>query len=105
MKNARRMYSKKMFSDENPTNTVWQLPHTQAAANLAKQKPGTLVRHWCADLEHRTIAPILYTIASRTLAQLYVTPASCHCTIYSAPLHPLHFIFVAPTSFHWTPYT
>ena len=36
MKNDRRMYSKKMFSDENPTNTVLQLSHTQAAANLAK---------------------------------------------------------------------
>ena len=56
MKNARNMYSKKTLNTENHTKTVWKLPHTQAAANLAKSKPATLVKHCCADLEHRTIA-------------------------------------------------
>ena len=65
MKNARNMYSKKTLNTENHTKIVWQLPHTQAAANLTKSKPATLVKHCCADLEHRTIA-----------------------TPYIAPLHP-----------------
>ena len=104
MKNARNMFSKKTLNTENHTKTVWQLPHTQAAANLAKSKPAALVKHCCADLEHRAIAsPTLYHCIPNTCT--IVPPTSCQCTIYIVPLHPLHRTIVPPTSYHWTPHT
>ena len=94
MKNARNMYSKKTLNNENHTKTVWQLPHTQAAANLAKSKPATLVKHCCPDLEHRTITtPTLYTLHP---AHLH------HCTPYVVPLCHLHFGTAPPTSYYGT---
>ena len=104
MKNARNMFSKKTLNTENHTKTVWQLPHTQAAANIAKSKPAALVKYYCADLEHRTIAsPTLYHCIPNTCT--IVPPTSCQCTIYIVPLHPLHRTIVPPTSYHWTPHT
>ena len=103
MKNARDMYSKKTLNNENHTKTVWKFPQTQAATSLAKSKPATLVKHCCDDLEHRTTAPLHYIIAPHTCT--IVPPTSCHCTIYIAPLHPLHRTIVPPTLYHWTPYT
>ena len=104
MKNARNMFSKKTLNTENHTKTVWQLPHTQAAANLAKSKPAALVKHCCADLEHRAIAsPTLYHCIPNTCT--IVPPTSCQCTIYIVPLHPLNRTIVPPTSYHWTPHT
>ena len=128
MKNARNMYSKKTSNSENHTKTVWQLPHTQAAANLAKSKPATLVKHCCPDLEHRTITtPTLYTLHPVHLhhctpyvvplchlhfgTALHRTMAPCHWTTYTVPLYPLlvplyplHRTTVPPISYHCTPY-
>ena len=128
MKNARNMYRKKTLNNENHTKTVWQLPHTQAAANLAKSKPTTLVKHCCPDLEHRTITtPTLYTLHPAHLhhctpyvvplchlhfgTALHRTMAPCHWTAYTVPLYPLlvplyplHRTTVPPISYHCTPY-
>ena len=95
MKNARNMYSKKTLNNENHTKTVWQLPHTQAAANLAKSKPATLVKHCCPDLEHRTITtPTLYTLHR---AHLH------HSTPYVVPLCHLHCATAPSTSYRCSP--
>ena len=96
MKNARNVFSKKTLHTENHTKIVWQLPHTQAATNLAKAKPATLVKHCCADLEHRTIAtPYIVPLHPKYLH---------HCAPYVVPLYHSHCVTAPPASYHCTPY-
>jgi hypothetical protein len=116
MKNARNVFSKKTLHTENHTKIVWQLPHTQAATNLAKAKPATLVKHCCADLEHRTIAtPYIVPLHPKYLhhcapyvVPLYhshcvtAPPASYHCTPYIVPLYPVHRTIAPHLSYHCT---
>ena len=96
MKNARNVFSEKTLHTENHTKIVWQLPHTQAATNLAKAKPARLVKHCCADLEHRTIAtPYIVPLHPKYLH---------HCAPYVVPLYRLHCATAPPASYHCTPY-
>ena len=96
MKNARNVFSKKTLHTENHTKIVWQLPHTQAATNLAKAKPARLVKHCCADLEHRTSAtPYIVPLHPKYLH---------HCAPYVVPLYHLHCATAPPASYHCTPY-
>ena len=117
MKNARNMFSKNTLNTENHRKTVSQLPHNQAATNVAKSKPAALVKHCCADPEHRTIStPTLYHCTPNTCTivpptSYHCTPTSYHCTRYIVPSHPiivpLHLLdrTIAPTtSYHCTLY-
>jgi len=117
MKNARNMFSKNTLNTENHRKTVSQLPHNQAATNVAKSKPATLVKHCCADPEHRTISTLtLYHCTPNTCTivpptSYHCTPTSYHCTRYIVPSHPiivpLHLLdrTIAPTtSYHCTLY-
>ena len=110
MKNARNVFSKKTLHTENQTKIVWQLPHTQAATNLAKAKPATLVKHCCADLEHRTIAtPYIAPLHPKYLHHCapyctIVPSTSYHCTPYIVPSHPIYRTIAPPLSNHCAPY-